>query len=327
MYKERSSQISIGVLLMIIVILLACTARAFFSGSNLVGLATTISTSFIVGLGALGVMATGNIDVSAGAIYGITGVVAAQLSLSAVPGYLAILAAMAVGALLGGINALLITGLKIPSIVVTLGTSSIFTGVMILVTHGGAWIVGLPENFTMFGQGRIWGWLPVPVLFAVVAGGIVSYITTRIPFGRMIFAFGSNAEAARLAGIPVRRVEGAVFVANGALLGLAASLVVARLGQAQNNIGDTVTMAAITIAVVGGVSALGGTGRVSGIFMATLLVEVTSSALIFFHVDTTWNKAIQGGFILIALVVSVIKPSERRKWKTLFSRIDGRKAI
>jgi ribose/xylose/arabinose/galactoside ABC-type transport system permease subunit len=305
-HVDRSAPLSIGVFLAVVLSALALLAPRFFTAPNLVALGTTVAISAIVGLGALFVIATGNIDVSAGAVFGITGVIAAQTALSGVPPLLAIAAAAAAGAALGLINAVLVTLVQIPSIIATLGTSSIFTGALILITDGGAWVVGLPKAYTWLGNGRVFS-VPIPVYIALVALAGGWWILTRRPAGRMVFAVGSNPEAARLAGIRVKAVEGVTFLINGALLGLAASVTVARLGQAQNNLGTNITIAAITIAVVGGASAFGGSGTVLGIALAAVLVELTGSALIFFHIDPLWTRTLQGLFIVAALVLSVLQ--------------------
>jgi ribose/xylose/arabinose/galactoside ABC-type transport system permease subunit len=306
MHIDRAPQVSIGALLTLVLVALGVLAPSFFAGANLSNLATTIAISSIVGIGALLVIATGNIDVSAGAVFGITGVIAAQVATSGVSPVLALAAGAAAGATLGLVNGLLVTFVDIPSIIATLGTSSVFTGALILITGGGAWVVGLPAGFAQLGSGRLLG-VPVPVYVAAAVAALVWWVLTKRPAGRTVFAVGSSSEAARLAGIRVKAVEGATFVVNGALLGLAAALTVARLGQAQNNLGANITIAAITIAVVGGASAFGGTGTVLGILLAAVLVELTSSALIFFHVDTLWTRTLQGLFIVGALIISVLQ--------------------
>ncbi|WP_159792746.1 ABC transporter permease [Puerhibacterium puerhi] len=324
MHHDRSASVSIGAFLVVVLVALGVAAPSFYAGANVLTLATSVAVSAIVGLGALVVIATGNIDVSAGAIFGITGVIGAQVALAGVPPLVAVLAAVVAGALLGLVNAVLVTIVQIPSIIATLGTSSIFTGALVLLTHGGAWVVGLPAGYTWFGTGRLLG-LPVPIYVALAALVLGWWVLTRRPLGRTVFAVGSNLEAARLAGIRVKAVEGGTFVVNGLMLGLAAALTVARLGQAQTNLGANITMAAITIAVVGGASVFGGTGTVLGISLAAVLVELTGSALIFFHIDSMWTRALQGLFIVAALVVSVLQ--RRRQGASLRARFLTRKDV
>ncbi|MFV0427661.1 MAG: ABC transporter permease [Beutenbergiaceae bacterium] len=312
MYTDRSSQLSIGVFLALLLVVLAMAAPRFFDGANLADLGINIAIAAIVGIGALSVIATGNIDVSAGSVYAISGIAGAAAANAGVPGPLAFLIAIATGAGLGLINAVLVTVLHLPSIIATLGTSSVFSGALIFLTGGGLWVTGLQSDYTFIGQDELLG-LGYPIWVTVVVLAIAWYVLNRTVPGRRIFAVGSNAEAARLSGINTRVVEGSTFVVNGVALAIAATLTIARLGQAQTNLGASITMAAITIAVVGGTSAFGGTGNLPGIVLAAALVTTTGSALTFLHLDPLWSQAIQGLFILAALAFSVIQRRRERK--------------
>jgi ribose/xylose/arabinose/galactoside ABC-type transport system permease subunit len=306
MYRDRSSQISIAAFLAVVLVVLAIFAPRFFDPVNLGDLGTTVAITAIVGLGALAVIATGNIDVSAGAVFAISGVAGASAAEAGLGPVVSLAIAVLTGALLGAVNGVLVTVLQIPSIIATLGTASLFGGGLIFLTDGGLWIVGLPKDYTWLGQGNVLG-LSVPILFAIVLCVASALLLTQTPAGRRIFAVGSNAEAARLAGINAKLVEGATFVINGVALGIASTLTVARLGQAQTNLGDSITIAAITVAVVGGTSVFGGTGSVLGIVLAAALVELTRSALTYLHLDPLWSESLQGLFILAALVLSVVQ--------------------
>jgi len=306
MYRDRSSQISIAVFLGIVLAVLALLAPRFFDPANLGDLGTSVAITAVVGLGALAVIATGNIDVSAGAIFAISGVAGASAADAGLGPVASLAIAVLTGAVLGAVNGVLVTLLQIPSIIATLGTASVFSGGLIFLTDGGLWIVGLPKDYTWLGQGSVLG-VSVPILFAVVLCVLSALLLTQTPAGRRIFAVGSNAEAARLAGINAKLVEGATFVINGIALGIASTLTVARLGQAQTNLGDAITILAITVAVVGGTSVFGGTGSVLGIVLAAALVELTRSALTFLHLDPLWSESLQGLFILAALVLSVVQ--------------------
>jgi len=306
MYVDRTPQISLAGFLVVLLLALGLAAPRFFAPSNLLDLGTTTAIAAIVGLGALFVIVTGNIDVSAGAIFGIAAVVGAQLAKDGAPAILAVLGALATGAALGAVNALLVVVLRLPSIIATLGTASLYGGALIAITQGGVWVVGLPEDFTFLGQGGV-GPVPVPIVISIVALLVAGAVLGRTPLGRRFYAVGSDREAARLSGIGAGGVEAAGFILNGTLLALAATLTAARLGQAQNNIGSSITIAAITIAVVAGTSVFGGTGTVLGIALAAALVQITTSALTFFRLDPLWAQTTQGLLILAALVLSVVQ--------------------
>jgi ribose/xylose/arabinose/galactoside ABC-type transport system permease subunit len=203
---------------------------------------------------------------------------------------------------LGFVNGALVIWGGIPSIIVTLGMSSILRGGVVLLT-GGSWIQNLPDGFYI-GQRSVLG-VPVPILVAVVALTIAALWMRYAPRGRQVYAVGANRDAARLTGINVKGIQLMTFMINGTLVGLAALIFATRFSAIQTNAGVGFELQVITAAVVGGVSILGGAGTVLGAALGGLLLNVISKGMIFLRVSAYWLLAVQGALILLAVVLDI----------------------
>jgi rhamnose transport system permease protein len=253
----------------------------------------------VVAVGMTLVILARQIDISVGAQMSVCAVSAALLAKSGVPVPLAVAAAVLLGAALGALNGWLVAGLKLPSIVVTLAT-------FVILREGLRWwregesVGGLPSAFQWFGLDPAVGpWAVVAVaglLFAAFAWGL-----RNLAAGRAVYATGSDAEAARLAGIRPDRVTFGVFVLMGALAGLAAVLSAVRLSSVDPNVGPGEELRVIAAVVVGGTAISGGRGTLFGTLFGVLLLGTIGSALLFLRFEPQWEKAVQGLIILLAV--------------------------
>jgi rhamnose transport system permease protein len=305
MYVDYRRQLSLAIFLVLLTAGLALRNPAFASPANLRDVCVNASHLGIAALGMFLVILIGQIDVSVGAILAICSTLAGLMAKEGVPTPVVLLAAILAGALLGGLNGLIVAGLRIHSIVVTLGTASIYRGLLIKAT-GGSWIYGLPAQFTAFGQGKLLG-VPLPVITLVAVYLLAAFLLSRIPGGRALFAVGSNPDAARLAGLPVARVQVLAFVLNGALVGLAAVVFASRFTVIQSNAGIGFEFAAITAVLVGGANIFGGSGTVFGTLLGTLVISALASALIFLGINSLWEPCFQGLFILAAVILDRVR--------------------
>jgi rhamnose transport system permease protein len=210
MYVDYRRQLSLAIFLVLLTGGLALRNPVFASPGNLRDICVNASHLGIAALGMFLVILIGQIDVSVGAILAICSTLAGLMAKQGIPTPVVLLAAFLAGAVLGGINGLIVAGLRIHSIVVTLGTASIYRGLLIKAT-GGSWIYGLPAQFMAFGQGKLLG-VPFPVITLLVVYLLAAFLLSRIPGGRALFAVGSNPDAARLAGLRVARVQILAFV-------------------------------------------------------------------------------------------------------------------
>jgi rhamnose transport system permease protein len=305
MYVDYRRQLSLALFLVLLTVGLALRNPAFAAPTNLRDICVNASHLGIAALGMFLVILIGQIDVSVGAMLAICSTLAGLMAKQGIPTPVIALAAVLAGALLGGLNGFIVAGLRIHSIVVTLGTASIYRGLLIKAT-GGSWIYGLPPQFTAFGQGNVFG-VPNPLITLALVYLLAAFLLSRLPAGRALFAVGSNPDAARLAGLPVAGVQISAFVINGALVGLAAVVFASRFTVIQSNAGIGFEFAAITAVLVGGANIFGGSGTVFGTLLGTLVISALASALVFLGINSLWEPCFQGLFILAAVILDRVR--------------------
>jgi rhamnose transport system permease protein len=285
---------------------LALVAPAFFTAANLVDLFLANLPVLIVALGMTLVVLTGQIDISVGSTFAICGVTAGVLAKAGVPLPLVAAGACAAGALLGSANGALVAYARIPSIVATLATMVAWRDGLRWATEG-AWIQDLPPSFQWLGTSQ-----PVyPVVTGLAAAGLIAVFAwglRNLPAGRALYATGSNADAARLAGLRTERITFAAFAALGALTGLAALLNAVRFNQIPSNAGLGLELKVIAAVVVGGAAITGGRGNVGGMLLGVILLGMIGPALTFLGVSAYWERAIQGAIILTAVALEALRP-------------------
>jgi rhamnose transport system permease protein len=235
------------------------------------------------------VILIGQIDISVGSQFAVATVVAGWLAKSGVPIALLLPCVILIGAFMGTINGVLVGSLRLPSIIVTLAMLVAWRDALRWTT-GGEWVQNLPADFQWFGMGQQFGqWMIVLASLAVLA------------IGRSVYAVGSDAEAARLAGIDPSRVTFAVFAFMGALVGLAALLNAVRFSTVPSNAGLGLELKAVAAVVVGGTAITGGRGTLIGTLIGVALLGTIGPALTFAGINPFWEKAIQGAIIMLAL--------------------------
>ena len=300
--RERSVALAIVVLGAV----LAIAAPGFFAADNLGDLFLANMPVLIAALGMTVVILTGHIDISVGSMFAICAVASGVLAKAGLPIPLVIVAACAIGALLGGANGALVAYVRIPSIVVTLATMVALRDGLRWATEG-AWIQDLPASYQWLGTSdRIY---PVIVTSLVVALQVaLSRGLQHLAVGRAVYATGSNVDAARLAGVPIALVTFGAFAMLGALTGLAAVLNSVRFNQIPSNTGLGLELKVIAAVVVGGTAITGGRGTATGTLLGVILLSAIGPALTFLGVSAYWERAIQGGIILTAVTVDAVRP-------------------
>lgn len=296
-YKRELSCVAAFALLLLVV---AVASPGFFSFANLKDLALNNAATLIVAIGMTMVILAGEIDISAGSQFAVCSVALGWLATAGVPVPLLLPCALAIGALLGAINGSFVGALRLPSIIVTLAMMVVLRDGLRWMTEG-AWVQNLPANFQWWGLDQTVGqWLIIAS--ALVAFFGLAWGLGKLGAGRAVYAVGSNAEAARLAGIEPRRVVFGVFVLMGALGGLAALVNAVRFSVVPGNPGVGLELKAIAAVVVGGTAITGGRGTLAGTLIGTALLGTIGTALTFLGINPFWEKAIQGAIILAALV-------------------------
>jgi rhamnose transport system permease protein len=288
-------------------------APSFFSAANLRDLAVNNSPVLLVAIGATLVILVGQIDISVGSQFAVCAVAAGWLAKQGVPTPLLVPCAVALGAAMGAVNGILVGSLGLPSIIVTLAMLVAWRDGLRWITEG-AWVQDLPGGFQWFGLGQSAGqWVVVLTAGAVLVA--LGWMLRHLRVGRAVYAVGSDAEAARLAGVEPSRVVLGVFVAMGALTGLAALLNAIRFSSIPSNMGIGLELKAVAAVVVGGTAITGGRGRLAGTLVGAALLGTIGTALVFLGVNPFWEKAIQGAIILAALVSdAVLGRFEHHAW-------------
>ncbi len=299
MSNDRKRQITIAVLIVVLTIASGIKDPSFFALSNIRDMAISSSYVVLVAMGMLGIIITGEIDVSTGAVLAICGAIAGELAKHDFHPLLFVAAAMAAGCVLGLINGLLVVKARIPAIVATLGTLSVFRGCFLLVTKG-RWVTNLPPSILQFGRGEVLG-IPISIAIALLVSVIAGIVLRYTRYGRNIFSLGSNASAAHLAGIDTGQVRASTFVISGALNGLAAIIFAGLYGSIQSGTGTGLEMTAIASVVVGGASINGGSGTALGTVFGAILITMISTVLVFFQISAYWEQAVHGLLILFAV--------------------------
>lgn len=297
--KQR--EISIVVLIVVFIAIVGMVNSKFVTGKSLLLLVESAIILLILAVGQSFVLLTREIDVSVGSTMGLSAAVCGLLLTSGVSGWVSALAVLAVGVLAGLFNGLGVAYLRIPAIIMTLGTLGILRGFMIILT-GGKWIEDIPNYFKKLSGTDFIG-LPLPVWVGLVIL-VAAYLALRVTkFGRYFYAVGDNADGARLIGIPVSKVRVLAFVLSGFSASVAGLIFVMNIGFVPNQTGSGMELQVIAAAVLGGVSLNGGLGTVLGAGLGAIFLTAINSSLIYLKIPAYWNSAISG-FLLLVIVIS-----------------------
>jgi rhamnose transport system permease protein len=297
-------ELSVLGVLALLLAYLAWRAPAFFQLQPLLSLLAREAPSLVVACGVAMVILVRQIDISVGSQFSVCSVCAGVLAAAGWPLAAVVPVAVLAGGSLGLVNGLLVAWLGLPSIVVTLATLVALRQGLNLVRQGE--FVNLPERIQWLGLPQAQGqWLLITGAVALLA--LLAWGLRHLAVGRWVYAVGSDAEAARLAGIRPRVVTLATFVLMGALTGIAAVMNVVQSPQVQPLTGSGLELKAIAAAVVGGVAISGGRGTLWGVLAGLLLLACISPAMVHLRIDAYWEKAIQGLIILAAVMVEGVR--------------------
>ncbi len=297
----RSALTQLGPFLFVIILggALAIDSPYFLTGTNISAIFVQMSVIAIITVGETMVIITAGIDLSVSTVVALSGVISAMLVTNDGMG---VGLGMVVGVLVGGgvglINGLLITAVRLPPFIATLGTLSAVGGVALLVTNGQP--IAAPTSFDVLGDGHI-GPIPVPIVVMVVVAAAGWFVLARTTLGRSAYAIGSNYETARLSGIRVNRVLTSVYVIQGLLAGLGGVIVASRVVTGDPSAGANYNLDAIAASVIGGASLFGGEGTVIGGLIGALLMELIANGSDLLNISNFWQDVILGVVIIAAV--------------------------
>jgi ribose/xylose/arabinose/galactoside ABC-type transport system permease subunit len=293
------------VFLAVLVAAFTLTSDKFLSATNLESILISVAVLGTIALAVNQVILCGEIDISTGSMMGLCAVAAGTVATSTGGLLLPLLAGVAVGALAGAVNGLLVTAGRIPSIIVTLGMLYALRGVILLVT-GGTWITGIPSETRVLGTGSVLG-IEYPVLVLLLLFVVMELVSRHSTWGRNVFAVGGNRRAARFAGLPIDRVRFMAFVLVGVFVGIASIIYLGRAGSVQTNTGTGLELQVVAAVVIGGTSISGGRGSALAALTGAVLIGVILNGLILLGVPGIWQDAVLGALILLAVATDVLR--------------------
>ena len=308
--NKYSREITVAAALALLMVALAVFAPHFFQWQPFISRLTSQMPALVAAIGIALIIICRQIDISIGAQFSMCAIVAGVTAASGLPLGVAILAALGAGALMGAVNGVFVAYLGLPSIVVTLATMVTWQEALRLWQQGR--LFTLPAGVQWFGLSQPAG-QAVVIFLTFVLLAAAAWAMKNLSGGRFIYATGTDAEAARLAGIDPKRTTFGVFVLMGLLSGLAAVLNLVQSPQVQPNCGDGLELKTIAAAVVGGVAIRGGRGTLVGVLLGMMLLANVNPALTHFHQPPYWEKAIQGLVILLAVMADGLRNRKKTR--------------
>ncbi len=291
--------------------------NGFYSIQNIMNVARVFSYLFIAGIGMTMIIITGNIDISFGAVISVIAIVMAAISKidKSIPIYVFLPAGILTGALLCGFNAWLMAKFHIPSLVITLATTQIYYGALLLFLEGS--IYNLRNNWTWFSfkANLFGGYVPLSVVIGLVLLLLAVYFFKYSRFMRRLYAIGNNRQGAVYAGIDVDRTLIITYMIAGALLGFSSVILATQGTRVTCTVGNNVEMRVIAAVIVGGTSAIGGSGTIYGTALGALLLAIISPALTQMNVNTFWADLLTGILIVLAVIVSALRNVGFRRFR------------
>ncbi|NQW87532.1 MULTISPECIES: ABC transporter permease [unclassified Frigoribacterium] len=280
----------------------------FLTGRNLLNIGIQVSTVAVLAFGMTFVIVAGGIDLSVGSVAALSAMVSGWFFATAgLPGGLALALGLGTGLVAGLVNGFASAYGKLPSFIATLAMLSVARGLTLVVSDGRP--IATPPAVSILG-GNI-GPVPVPIIVLVLAAIVASFILNRTVIGRSMYAVGGNAEAARLSGLPVKRIVVTVFGLAGLFAALAGLLLAGRLDSAQPQAASGYELDAIAAVVIGGASLAGGVGRISGTIIGALVLVVIRNGLNLLNVTSFWQQVVIGLVIALAVGVDVLRRKTR----------------
>jgi len=303
-YKKFLSNNGALVGLIVLCLALFIATPNFLTGQNLLNIGIQVSTVAVLAFGMTFVIVAGGIDLSVGSVAALSATVSGWFFATAgLPGWMALVGGLVTGLVIGTVNGLASAYGKLPSFIATLAMLSVARGLTLVISDGRP-ISTSPE--VSFLGGSV-GPIPMPIIVLIGTALIASFILNRTVIGRSMYAVGGNAEAARLSGLPVRRITVTVFALAGLFAAVAGLLLAGRLDSAQPQAAAGYELDAIAAVVIGGASLAGGVGRISGTFIGALVLVVIRNGLNLLNVTSFWQQVVIGLVIALAVGFDVLR--------------------
>ena len=318
LFKKLESKLSflgrreLGILIMLIIeiVFFSIVTEFFLSIGNFRSILMTSVDLAIVSIGMTLVILMGGIDVSVGSVLGVVAIFISELLMAGFNPFIVVILALILGALLGGINGLLVGYGKVPPIIATLGTMNLWRAV-IFGLLGGKWISGVPPVFSFLNKSFIG--IPISLILIFALYFLFWVVTNKRKFGRKIYAIGNNQECARLAGIKVKRTLVYSYMTVGALTAIAAIAYIGRMGGVEITIGNDLPLQAIAAVIIGGTAATGGKGSVIGTLLGVFFINVMQNGILLLGIPSLWERAVIGILIIVSIGIDMMSNKKEKQ--------------
>ena len=309
------------VVLLLLAVFTAIKQPTFFSRGNLINIALNVAPRFIIACGVSGCLITKGTDLSAGRMVGLSACLAGTLLQKAdysgkffpnMPFYgvwwvaAVLLICVAVCAIFGAINGIVVSYLQVPAFIGTLGMQLIVYGVCLVYTNATP-IGGYRAAYTEVAKGQLFGFIPYLFLIALAVGIVMWFVYNKMPHGKYMYAIGGNEQAAEVSGVNTKKTKIIIYITAAACYALGGFLVGAKSGGSSVNMGYGWELEAIAACTIGGVSVNGGIGRISGVLIGVLVFEILKTCLQYLGVDTNYQYIAQGIVIVVAIALDIRK--------------------
>jgi len=309
--------------LLVIVVIFSFLSRTFLTVENILLMTRHVAINAFLAIGMTFVIISGGIDLSVGSILGLTGMVVGALIDVGIPlpifgiiiylhTWFIVLLGIVAGGLIGALNGLIITKLKVAPFIATLGMLYVARGVALLSNNGSTFpfLHGSPDlgntGFPWLGEGNVLG-IPVAIWLLAIVASIAAFVAKRTPFGRHVYAVGGNERAAQLSGVRVKSIRFTVYVVSGALAALSGLIVTSQLVAAHPASGESYELNAIAAAVLGGTSLMGGRGTIGGCIIGAFVIGILADGLVMVGVSDFWQQVIKGLVIIVAVAIDQLQ--------------------
>lgn len=292
---------TVGIFFLLIVILMVIKPDAIFTSSSIVQILRQSAVNILLSLGEFFAILIAGIDLSVGAVAGLTGMIAAKLMVAGVPVGLAIVICILAGTAIGWINGSLVNKTGLHPFIITLGTQSIFFGIMLVISNSRN-VFGFPASFSTLMNASLL-FIPVPVIIALTVALICWFFTTKTKAGRNIYALGGDMQSAWFSGVNIQLHRLVVFMISGTCSGIAGLVLLGRLGAAAPTAGTGYETYAIAAAIIGGTSFFGGKGKILGVVIGGLIIGVINYGMTALTISSSYQKIVMGLLIIIAVTI------------------------
>jgi ribose transport system permease protein len=289
-------------------IILSFLSPYFLTAGNIINVMVTMTSTGIVAVGMTYVMLSGGIDLSVGSVMALAATVAATYSKAGSPFIVVLLIAVGIGFIIGLINGVAITKLRVPPLITTLAMLSVARGLQLIYGRA-VTVTGLEDDINFLGRGAL-GPIPIPIVILLVLYVVASISLSRTSFGRKVYAVGGNERAAQIVGIKVNQVKITVYIISSILAAFGGLILVSRLGSAPTIIGTGLELDVIAAVVIGGTSLSGGKGGAWGSLIGVAILGLIQNTLNLLNVSPYYTQLVQGLVIFVAVAIDM----NRRRW-------------